>query len=78
MLAIAVALGTGCGGSSLTASSTCKEFLKASQQDQDAIVTKLAEQYKKPDFVTPLGRPEVPYYCTANPDSTLGQLFSKP
>lgn len=66
----------GCG-SSLSASSSCSDFLKASPQDQQTVVSKLAGQYQKPDYATPLGEPEVPYYCASNPDVTLGQFFSR-
>ena len=64
-----------CGGSALTASSTCRDFMNASSGEQQTLVNQLATQYNKPDFTTPLGAPEVPYYCTANPDATLAQFF---
>ncbi len=66
-----------CGGSGLSASSTCQDFMNASQSDQQAIIDKLATQYNKPDYASPLGSPEVPYYCAANPSVTLGQFFQK-
>lgn len=64
-----------CNGSSLSASSTCSQFMAASPQDQQTIVDQLAQQYDKPDYATPLGSPEVPYYCTSNPNVTLGEFF---
>jgi hypothetical protein len=66
-----------CGIGGLSASSSCRDFMNASATDQHEIVDQLASDYKKPDFATPLGEPEVPYYCTANPSITLGQLFQK-
>ena len=45
-------------------------------QAQQTAVEKLAAQYDKPDYATPLGMPEVPYYCSANPSATLGYFFS--
>jgi hypothetical protein len=66
-----------CGPSELSASSTCAQFMNASTQDQEAVVNKLAAQYQKPDYATPLGAPEVPYYCASNPNVTLGQFFAK-
>ncbi len=65
-----------CDSGGLSASSTCKDFLSASASDQQQIVSQLAGQYNKPDYATPLGGPEVPYYCAANPTVTLGQFFS--
>jgi hypothetical protein len=64
-----------CGGSGLSASSTCSDFMNASSSDQQAIIDQLAGQYNKPDYTTPLGEPEVPYYCSSNPNVTLGQFF---
>jgi len=79
-LAVAVAgsalvLGA-CGESSLSASSSCKDFMNASAIEQHEVVDRLASQYQKPDYSTPLGEPEVPYYCSANPSTTLGQFFT--
>lgn len=65
----------GCG-SGLSASSTCQSFLNASPADQQSVVEKLAAQYDKPAYATPLGEPEVPYYCAAHPTTTLGQFFA--
>lgn len=74
LLALALA---GCGGSSLSASSSCKDFMSASQSDQQAIIDKLATQYNKPEYSTPLGAPEVPFFCSGNPNVTLGQFFQE-
>jgi len=65
-----------CQTGGLSASSTCKDFLNASASDQQQVVSQLAGQYNKPDFATPLGEPDVPYYCAGNPNATLGQFFS--
>jgi hypothetical protein len=64
-----------CSISGLSASSTCRDFMNASTSDQQAIVDKLATQYNKPAYTTPLGAPEVPYYCSANPTVTLQWFF---
>ena len=74
-IALAALTLTACG-SSLSASSTCQDFLNASPQDQQSAVDKLAAQYDEPDYATPLGEPEVPYYCSSNPSVTLGYFFS--
>ena len=65
-----------CGGSGLTENSTCQQFLAAPAQDQQSIVEQLAGKYQKPDYATPLGMPEVPYYCASHPNVTLKQFFS--
>lgn len=63
------------GSLSLSASSTCQDFMNASPEAQVSVVDSLAAQYHKPDYATPLGEPDVPYYCAANPSVTLGQFF---
>jgi len=65
----------GCGAASISESSTCRQFLAASPQDQQTLVSQLAGKYQKPDYATPLGQPEVPYYCASHPDMTLKQFF---
>jgi hypothetical protein len=64
------------GGGGLSANSTCQDFLNSSPAAQQAIVDSLAAQYNKPDYTTPLGEPDVPYYCASNPSTTLGQFFA--
>jgi hypothetical protein len=49
--------------------------MNANASDQQQVVDSLAGQYNKPDYSTPLGSPEIPYYCSANPSVTLGQFF---
>ena len=66
-----------CGGGDLSASSTCQDFMKASAIAQHEVTDQLASQYKKAAYATPLGEPEVPYYCSANPSVTLGDFFQK-
>jgi len=66
-----------CAGSDLSASSTCDDFMKASAMAQHEVTDQLASQYKKAAYATPLGEPEVPYYCSANPSATLGYFFER-
>jgi hypothetical protein len=70
-------LTSGCGSSGLSASSTCSQFMNASQQAQETVINQLAAKFDKPDYATPLGEPEVPYFCASNPSVTLGQFFSE-
>jgi hypothetical protein len=73
-MGVAVMLGlTACGGgSSLGASTSCRDFMNASPQAQDQAVSKVATQLNAPDAVTPLGRPNINYLCASQPDETLG------
>jgi hypothetical protein len=66
-----------CGGSSLSASSSCSDFMNASAVEQHELIDQLASRYQKPDYSTSLGEPEVPYYCSANPSTTLAEFFTK-
>jgi hypothetical protein len=74
--ALAVGLLTGCGGGGLSANSSCQDFMNASPQDQDQAVSQLASQLHAPDAVTPLGRPNIDYLCTNEPNDTLGWAIS--
>lgn len=75
-VASALAL-SACGSSGLSSASSCQEFMAASATEQHEVVDQLASHYQKPDFATPLGEPEVPYYCSANPSVTLAAFFEK-
>ena len=66
-----------CGSSGLSASSSCQDFMNASAIEQHEIVDQLASHYNKPAYTTPLGEPEVPFYCSANHSITLEQFFQK-
>jgi hypothetical protein len=66
-----------CGAGTLSASSSCKDFMDASAPAQHEVVDQLASQFRKPDYATPLGEPEVAYYCSASPSVTLGDFFQK-
>jgi hypothetical protein len=70
--AIAVA---GCGNS-ISATTSCNDFLHASPQDQDAAVSKVAADQHAPNSVTPLGRPNINYICASAPNMTLGDAVS--
>lgn len=76
-LVLATPVVSGCGGPSLSASSSCQDFLNAAPQDQDTAVSKLAGDLHAPDAVTPLGRPNVNYMCANEPNMTLGDAISK-
>jgi hypothetical protein len=75
-LATSLAL-SACGTSELTAASSCRDLLNAPASAQHEAIDRLSAQYRKPDFATPLGEPEVPYYCSANPGATLGAFFAR-
>ena len=69
---------SGCGiGSGLSASSSCKNFMAASQEEQAQAISKLSSQFDTPEGATPLGSPSIAYTCTPNPDMSLEDLFHK-
>lgn len=74
LMAIAVA---GCGGGGLSASSSCKDFSEASPQEQTEVISSLSSKYNTPDYTSPLGEPEVGYYCASSPDTTLEEFFER-
>lgn len=77
VILVAVLALTACAPSGLSGSSTCTDFLAASADEQYEIVSTLATQYRKLDYTTPLGRPNIPYYCSNAPNMKLDALFSK-
>ena len=79
---IALAVGSicvlaGCGGSDLSASSSCKDFMAASPEDQASAISKLSSQFDTPEIATPLGSPSISYTCSSNPDMSLEEVFEK-
>ena len=75
LLGLLVSL-AGCGGSGLSDTSTCTDYLKADPNDQQKIANELAGKYHKPDYATPLGFPSIAYYCATNGKVTLAQVFA--
>ena len=67
----------GCSPGGLSGSSTCTDFLQASADAQYQVVSTLAVAHHKPDYATPLGRPNIPYYCSQAPNMKLDTLFDK-
>lgn len=74
-MALTAAVIAGCGGGGLSASSTCKDFSEASPEEQHEVISSLSSKYGTPDYTTPLGEPEVGYYCASSPDTTLEEFF---
>jgi hypothetical protein len=79
LVAIALALFglASCGGSHLSGSSTCGDYMSAPQSERQSVVNELATQYDAPDYATPVGFPEVAYDCASDSDQTLDALFQR-
>lgn len=73
-IALVAITAAGCGGG-LSASSSCKDFSEASPQEQTEAISSLSSKYNTPDYTSPLGEPEVGYYCASSPETTLGEFF---
>jgi hypothetical protein len=73
-MVLTAAMIAGCGGG-LSASSTCKDFSEASPEEQHEVISSLSSKYDTPDYTSPLGEPEVGYYCAGSPDTTLEEFF---
>lgn len=76
VLTAAVWMVGGCGGPSLTAASSCRDFMNASAQDQDEAVNRIATDEHAPNATSPLGRPNIAYLCAGDPSMTLGSAIS--
>jgi hypothetical protein len=77
LIAAVVLVGSGCGDSGLAASSTCRDFVDASPEAQAEAISQLSGEFETPEYNTPLGSPEVGYYCAGNPDTTLEEFFQR-
>jgi hypothetical protein len=75
-MVLVVFAATGCGGG-LSASSTCRDFSEASGEEQHEVISSLSSEFETPDYTTPLGEPEVGYYCASNPETTLEEFFQR-
>jgi hypothetical protein len=69
---LAASPGLSACGTSLDANTTCRDFLQAAQQDQDAAVSQVASDLHAGNAFTPLGRPNIDYLCANDPTMTLG------
>lgn len=67
----------GCGGSGLTASSSCADFMGASAEVQTEAISKLSSEFNSPETATPLGAPNVSYVCAQEPEETLSEYFER-
>ncbi len=70
-----VAVLAGCGGSGLSASSSCSDFMEAAPEDQASTISKLSTQFDTPEIATPLGSPGISYTCASNPEMSLEEVF---
>lgn len=73
--AVSIAILTGCSGAGLDADSTCRDFLNASVDEQNALVSQVAAEIGAANAVTPLGRPNVDYLCVQSPDMAVGEAI---
>lgn len=77
LLVMALSGVVGCGGGGLSASSTCKDFSEASPEEQYEAISSLSSKFNTPAYTTPLGEPEVGYYCASSPETTLEEFFEQ-
>ncbi|MGA8745418.1 MAG: hypothetical protein WB507_06115 [Solirubrobacterales bacterium] len=49
--------------------------MAASPEAQSEAISKLSSQFDTPEYATPVGSPEVSYYCAGNPTTSLEQFF---
>ena len=74
VIAGVVVCGTGCAGS-VTASTTCRDFLQLDEQTQMSGVESLAAKTSGDAFKGPMGIDNVIYDCQETPSKTLGALM---
>lgn len=57
----------------LNATTSCRDFLQASSDEQSAAVARVADELSVQDAVGPLGQANITYLCGNDGDMTLGQ-----
>jgi hypothetical protein len=65
------------GGSGLTASSTCQQFLNDDEQTQQQALVDVAMSKGIGGFGSPLALPEIQYECSSTPTMTLGAIVER-
>lgn len=70
-------LAAAAGGSGLSASSTCTQFLNADEQTQQQALVNIALSKGIGGFGSPLALPEIQYECSSLPTMTLGALIER-
>jgi hypothetical protein len=65
----------GCASTSMSANTSCSDFLHATQAAQDVAVSSIASDLHAANAVTPLGRPNINYICASSPETTLGEAI---
>jgi hypothetical protein len=64
-------------GGSLTADSTCRQFLNTDQQTEEQAIVNIAVAKGLGGFGSPLALPAVRYDCSSNPDAKLGDVIQR-
>lgn len=64
-------------GDSLTAGSTCQQFLNADEQTEEQALVNIAMSKGIGGFGSPLALPEIRFECSSEPTMTLGALVER-
>jgi hypothetical protein len=67
----------GIQGSSLSAGSTCLQFLNTDENTEAQALVDIANSYGEAGFGSPLAVPEIRYECSATPNATLGSIVKR-
>jgi len=66
------ALAAACGVNEMGAETSCRDFLQAPADEQNAAIARVADEQGTNNALTPLGRPNIDYLCSGDQDRTLG------
>jgi TIR domain len=67
----------GTQASSLSANSTCQQFLNTDEATEQQAMVDIAESYGEGGFGSPLALPEIRYECSGTPNATLGSIIKR-
>jgi hypothetical protein len=64
-------------GSSLSATSTCQQFLNTDENTEQQAIVDIADANGEGGFGSPLALPEIRYECSGTPNATLGSIIQR-
>lgn len=72
---VSLAVASGCGGSTLDADSSCRDYLQASADEKSAAIARAADELET--SISVLSAPNIDNNCGIDQDQTLGEVVER-
>ena len=73
--AFSLAMAIGCGGSTLDADSSCRDYLQASADEKSAAIARAADELET--SISVLSAPNIDNNCGIDQDQSLGEVVER-